>query len=195
VQRLKQRVLKISTSNDRPTPSDDSKPSAIGQQVEGDLSERDAQFLNFYQHYRFLDQLTFYGARQAEFEKAQTQATNFHSVLMALAGIVSVVGSANLFNTTVSTICGILAVAFPVLATAFTTYANLYAFERTAKLYRDAAEGLRYVDAYFTPGASPHATLEGYIGRVEGIFTAEQKQWGQLVSEIEGANPPEVPPN
>ncbi len=195
VHRLRQRVLQISTSNDRPTPSDDGKLSVAEQQAENQLSERNRQFWDFYQKYRFLDQLTFYEGRQTEFEKAQTQATNFHSSLMALAGIVSVVGTSHLFNDTVSTVCAILAVTFPVLATAFTTYANLFAFERTAKLYRDAAEGLRYIDVYFSPGASPRATLEGYVERVEAIFTAEQKQWGQLVSEIEGATPPEAVPN
>ena len=92
VQHLRQRVLKIRTSNDRPTPSDGGKSAAAEQQAKS-MSERDRQFWNFYQQYRFIDQLNFYEGRQAEFEKAQTQATNFHSVLMALAGIVSVVGT------------------------------------------------------------------------------------------------------
>ena len=107
---------------------------------------------------------------------------------MALAGIVSVIGTAASLKRCVFD-CSLLflAVAFPVLAAAVTTYANLYAFERIGKLYGDAAEGLRFVDAYFAPGVSVGATLGSYVERIEAIFTSEQKQWGQLVSEIEGA--------
>lgn len=190
-QELRRRVQKIRTSNDRPTPSEDSDLTQAEQQAQSQMSEREKYVWDFYQKYRFIDQLNFYEGRREEFEKAQTQATNFHSGLMALASIVSVVGTSDLFKDgTFSTICAILAVAFPVLATAFTTYANLYAFERIAKLYGDAAEGLRYIDVNFAPGTSLHATLDGYVERVESIFTAEQKQWGQLVSEIEGTSPP-----
>jgi hypothetical protein len=195
-QHLRQRVLRIKTSNDRPTPSDESDLTDADQQAKSEMDKRDEQFWAFYQRYRFIDQLNFYEGRREEFEKAQTQATNFHSGLMALASIVSVVGTANLVkNDGFSIVCAILAVGFPGLATAFTTYANLYAFERTAKLYGDAAEGLRFVDVYFAPGTSPQATLDGFVKKVEAIFTAEQKQWGQLVSEIEGASPPGGAPN
>jgi hypothetical protein len=193
---LQKRVQRIRTSNDRLTQSHDAKSSEAEQQAQSGMSEREQQFWNFYQQYRFVDQLAFYEGRKEEFEKAQTQATNFHSTLMALAGIVSVVGTSDLFkDSAFSTFCAILAVAFPVLATAFTTYANLHAFERIAKLYGDAAEGLRYVDVNFAPGVSPHTTLADYVERVESIFTSEHKQWGQLVSEIEGASPPGAAPN
>ena len=194
VQHLKQRVLRVETSNDRLTPSDNGALSDAEQQAKNAMSEEDQQFWTFYHDHRFLDQLNFYQDRQKEFEKAQTQATNFHSVLMALAGIVSVIGTAHLLNDAFSTFFAILAVAFPVLAAAVTTYANLYAFERIGKLYGDAAEGLRFVDAYFAPGVSVGATLGSYVERIEAIFTSEQKQWGQLVSEIEGASPPDAPP-
>jgi hypothetical protein len=193
-QQLRRRVLRISTSNDhRPTPPEDNNLIEAEQQAQSQMSEREKHVWDFYQRYRFNDQLKFYKDRKEEFEKAQTQATNIHSGLMALASIVSVVGTSELFkDSTFSTLCAVLAVAFPVLATAFTTYANLYAFERIAKLYGDAADGLQYVDINFAPGTSLHATLDG---RVEAIFTAEQKQWGQLVSEIEGAASPEAAPN
>ena len=183
VQHLKQRVLRVETSNDRLTPSDNGALSDAEQQAKNAMSEETA-VLDLLPRSSFSDQLNFYQDRQKEFEKAQTQATNFHSVLMALAGIVSVIETAHLLNDAFSTFFAILAVAFPVLAAAVTTYANLYAFERIGKLYGDAAEGLRFVDAYFAPGVSVGATLGSYVERIEAIFTSEQKQWGQLVSEI-----------
>lgn len=193
VQHLRQRVFKIKTSNERQaSPFNLKEPDDTEQQALSSLSESEQQFWKFYQQHRFTNQLEFYEARQAEFGKAQNQATNLHSLLMALAGVVSVIGSANVLPP--PALWSILAVVFPVLATALSTYDSLYAFERVAKLYEDAAKALRYVDLYHSLGTGPSGSINDFAERVEDILSAEQKQWGQLTSEIKGATPPGTNP-
>lgn len=186
---LQQRVVAITTSNDRQKSTFISvEPPDEAQEGISSLSEQEQPFWALYQRYRHQHQLDFYRSRQEEFDKAQSQATILTIALMTLAAVVSLLGSANLFNF--STGWGVLAVIFPVLATALSTYESVYAFERQAKLYNDAAIAMRYVQAFLSPQANASVSLREYVEQVETILAAEQGQWGQLVSQINVATAP-----
>jgi len=144
----------------------------------------------YYQH-RYENQLTFYEGRTKEFKKAQSQATILTIILMATASVVSIFGSADLLQF--STGWAVLAVFFPVLATALATYQSVYAFERQAKLYEDAAGVLTSVRMPPTPEGSPDAPIQDYVEQIEYVFKMEQGQWGQLVGQIAGAIAPGNP--
>jgi hypothetical protein len=87
-------------------------------------------------------------------------------------------------------------VAFPSCSTALAAYNGLYAFERQAKLYGDAANALLRAradspevklpmeDAAFADAVSAH------VQQVEQILSGEQAQWGQLIGEIKPISPP-----
>jgi hypothetical protein len=158
------------------------------------MSQREQLFWDLYHEQRHMNQLDWYQSRVEEFEKAQYQATILTIVLMTLAGVVSILGSVDLAGFAAG--WGVLAVVFPVLATALSTYVSVFAFERQAKLYQDAIEGLNYVEVLQAnarvnlPEAYYGAALKGYVGQVEDIFAREQGQWGQLISEIKGATLP-----
>ena len=91
-----------------------------------------------------------------------------------------------------------LAVIFPGLSTALSAYDGLYAFERQAKLYRDAANAVHRARAD-APDLKQGLTetdyrraLSAYVYEVESIFRQEQGQWGQLINEIKPAEPPKA---
>ncbi len=190
-QHLQRRVVEI-------TSSDDSQKSSLisielfasSEREAGELSEQERLFCDLYQKYRHEDQLDFYTKRQKEFETAESQASLLNIALMTLAAIVSLLASANLLD--LSTWWAALAVIFPVLATALSTYQSVYAFDHQAKLYKDAVVALRYVKAYQAPIVNEGVSLEDYVERVESIFKAEQGQWGQLISQIKGASAPGI---
>ncbi len=183
-QHLRQRVVEITTSNDL------KKLSMVGatsshpsQQGSSNLSEQEQLFWELYQKHRHHNQRKYYSDRRDEYEKAQGNANILNIALMTLAAIVSLLGSANLFNF--STGWALFAIIFPLLATALSAYESVYAFERQAKLFNDAATALRYVEAFQSPQANDTVSLKDYVKQVESILTSEQGQWGQLISQID----------
>lgn len=189
-QHLRQRVYEITrpTNDPQQPPFLNRTVADIDQQAMPGMDEREQQFSKFYQKYRYEDQLKYYDSRVEEYQTAHTQATILTSVLMTLATVVSLFGSADLLS--LATAWAVLAVFFPALAAALSTYDSLFAFERVAKLFEDAVSALRHVEVYQSPGASPGASLHDFIDQVENIFTTEQGQWGQLTSQIKVATAP-----
>lgn len=185
-ERLRKRLVAIKISNENQQMSlAEQENGHLSQPKDGDKQDRLEHFWRLYHRYRYVDQLHFYQARQEEFEQAQVQATLFTIAFMTAATIVSLLGSANLFGF--STGWSILAVLFPILATALATYVNLYAFERQAELYKDAGLALETIGMPSVPETTAEAMLPDYVARIEHIFMAEQGQWGQLVSQIKTA--------
>ena len=162
------------------------------------MTEHDEQFLALYQQYRFEDQRGWYERRRAEFEAAHGQVIALTELLMVLAGAASALAVADVGG--LKTLWAVLAVVFPALFTALSAYNGLYAFERQAKLYRDAANMMLHARAD-APDLKPGITeadyrqaLSVYVNKVEGILRREQGQWGQLTSEIEPIEPPVAEP-
>jgi ABC-type transport system involved in cytochrome bd biosynthesis fused ATPase/permease subunit len=162
------------------------------------MSERNEQFLALYQQYRFEDQRGWYERRRAEFEAAYGQVITLTGLLMVLAGTAGTLAAADVGGS--KTLWAVLAVVFPVLSTALSAYNGLYAFERQAKLYRDAANMMHRAQADapdLTQGiteAGYRRALSVYVNKVEGILRKEQGQWGQLISEIEPIEPSAAEP-
>jgi ABC-type transport system involved in cytochrome bd biosynthesis fused ATPase/permease subunit len=162
------------------------------------MSERNEQFLALYQQYRFEDQRGWYERRRAEFEAAYSQVINLTGLLMVLTGTAAALAAADVGG--LKNLWAVLAVVFPVLSTALSAYNGLYAFERQAKLYRDAANMMLRARAD-APDLKPEITeagyrhaLSAYVNKVEGILRTEQGQWGQLISEIEPFEPSAAEP-
>jgi fatty acid desaturase len=158
------------------------------------MTERDQQFLALYQKHRFQDQRAFYDSRRREFEAARDQVLWLTTVFMVLTAAAAALASANLGGLTV--LWSILAVAFPALSTALSAYNALYAFERQAKIYGDAANALLRARAD-SPDLKPamddsafHQALGAHVEQVEQILGNEQAQWGQLIGEIKPVEPP-----
>ena len=160
------------------------------------MTERDQQFFTLYQRYRFQDQRAFYDGRRREFETARDEGLWLTTVFMVLTAAVAALASANLGG--LRSLWSILAVAFPAVSTALSAYNALYAFERQAKIYGDAANALLRARAD-SPDLKPpmddsafEQALVAHVEQVEQILGNEQAQWGQLIGEI---NPVEPPPS
>ena len=152
------------------------------------MTERDQQFLALYRKHRFEDQRAFYDSRRREFETARDQVLWLTAVFMVLTAAVAALASANVGG--LKSLWSILAVAFPALSTTLSAYNALYAFERQAKIYGDAANALLRARAD-SPDLKPlmddaafQEALGAHVEQVEQILRNEQSQWGQLIGEI-----------
>jgi hypothetical protein len=154
------------------------------------MNSLDETFLELYHKHRYTDQQQFYKQRAEEFDVAHSQAVTVTGVLLVLTAAAA--AAAGVSDGALKVACGILAVVFPVLSTAFTAYLRLYSFDGQAKLYHDAQKALMQARA-LQPGlgdADYPAALQAYVRQVEDVLRREQGQWGQLVSEIKPAQPP-----
>src|SRR5215210_4906563 len=160
------------------------------------MTERDQKFFDLYRKYRFEDQRAFYESRRTEFEAARDEAAWLASVLMIFTSAAAALASANVGD--LKALWSILAIAFPALATALAAYNGLYAFERHAKLYGDAANALFRARAD-GPDLKPpmddaafHEALSAHVEQVETILRGEQAQWGQMIGEIKPVAAPKT---
>jgi len=157
------------------------------------MTDRDQQFLALYQQFRFNEQQQFYQSRVTEFQMAHGQDITLSAVLMFFASTAAALAAV---ESEWASLWVLLAIVFPILSTAVSAYNELYAFERLAKLYQDAANALLYARAdapdlqQGLPDAQHHRLLSAYVEQVESIFRREQSQWGQLRNEVKIAELP-----
>jgi ABC-type transport system involved in cytochrome bd biosynthesis fused ATPase/permease subunit len=148
------------------------------------VSDRDEQFLQLYRDGRVGDQLAYYDARVAEYESAHSQVVTISATFAALAAFAGVLAAADVAGQ--RPLWAALAVAFPALATAFTAYDALYAFQHQARLFQDAAQLLDRTRAAEpdTAQAADQQARSQYVSAVENILVTESGHWGQLISDL-----------
>ncbi len=158
------------------------------------MSQRDQQFLQLYHTYRHEEQIDYYEKREKEFEEAQNEFVNISTVLMIVAAMMSILSSID--SSDFKIWWAVLAVVFPTLSAALSTYNNLYAFERQAKIYQDAVHRLWKSRRKFRviqrlkQESEYHQAMVDYVNEVEKVFLEERGQWGLLVDDIKPIEPP-----
>ena len=145
------------------------------------MMDRQKQFIEFYQRHRVEDQLNYYHSRRKEFEAAQLQTSWLAGVVMILASGFAFLSASSIGP--VPTLWRVLAAALPAVSAAVASFQRLFAFERLAKLYQDAATALRTIEG--APTDDSEANLQAYVTKVERIFAREQGQWGQLTADLQ----------
>jgi ABC-type transport system involved in cytochrome bd biosynthesis fused ATPase/permease subunit len=163
------------------------------------MTDRAQRYLEFYKKQRLEDQWTFYEDRRKEFEAARDEVVNLTVLFMVLTAVAAALAAANIGGF--HALWSILAVVFPALSTGLSAYNGLYAFERQAKLYGDAANALFRATAD-SPDLKPAmeatafaAAVSAHVQQVEQILSGEQAQWGQLIGEIKPVEPPPAKSN
>jgi hypothetical protein len=148
------------------------------------VSERARQFVEVYRAARVENQRDYYARRAKESEAAHRQLLLVSSLVFGVAGGVGLLSGLDIPGKLV---WAILAAILPAITTALAAYQGLYAFERIAKLYGDAARNLRLVETpnLSDPAEAP-AAVAAYVTQVEAIFKRERGQWGQLATEEAG---------
>jgi hypothetical protein len=141
------------------------------------VSAREEQFAAICGRARVDDQRAYYEARSQAFERAHRQLLLVSAVVFGLAAATGLLAGLDVPGKVVF---AIVAAVLPSISTALAAYEGLYAFQRVAKLYRDAARNLRRVDP---PAAFEAPAVGEYVAKVEHVFTSERGQWGQLAVE------------
>jgi len=158
------------------------------------MTERAQEYLTLYRKHRFEHQRAFYESRQKEFEAARDEVIWLTAVFMVLTAGAAALAAANIGG--LHAFWSILAVAFPSCSTALAAYNGLYAFERQAKLYGDAANALLRARADSPDLKLPMEevtfadAVSQHVQQIEQILGGEQAQWGQLIGEIKPVSPP-----
>jgi hypothetical protein len=150
---------------------------------------RERELIDFYERYRVRDQLNYYEARRSESEVAQLQGTWLAGVIMLSASAFALLGASAVGP--LPALWRILAAALPALSAMVVAFQRLYAFERLASLYGDAARALSTV-AQRPDGAAGgelEPTIQAHVARVERILSQEQGQWGQLTADLQVHEP------
>lgn len=152
------------------------------------MSQRNRDLLKFYAACRIEDQMDFYTKRSRQFDRATSQGLAVSAVLLGFStAAAALAGTATGWATDWSAIATIL----PAISTALAGYLALYAFDQQSKIYGDALKALRVIaqaapDPDTAPaGQTPERNIAEYVERIEGIFSQEQGQWGQLTSQIQ----------
>ncbi len=157
------------------------------------------QFLALYRKHRFEHQRSFYESRQKEFEAARDEVIWLTAAFFILTTAAAAFAAADIWG--LHTLWLILAVAFPAVSTALSAYNGLYAFDRQAKVYGDAANALLRARAD-SPDLKPVMedsafadAVGAHVQQIERILSGEQAQWGQLIGEIKPISPPSAKPD
>lgn len=143
-----------------------------------------ARLLDLYRRCRVADQLKYYEDRGSEFDTAVSQLGILSAIVLALGSTAAALAGAAVAGARV---WAVLAAVFPAIATTLAAFGSLYAYERQAKIYADAAKALRRLDRASPDLAAeqdPVAAVREFITTAEDVLRREQGQWGQLVSEL-----------
>jgi hypothetical protein len=145
------------------------------------MTERNRQFLAFYQEQRIDDQLRFYSGRSAEFDRATGQVLALSAMLLGFATAASALAGTHIRGTAV---WSALAVILPAACTALAAYNALYAFEQQAQIYNDARRAVMAASRPKPSADASPADIAEMVQRVEAAFRQEGSQWGQLATEL-----------
>ncbi len=188
LQTLKHRVNEI--TGQKQQQSNEGGRKIYADVVPVQMVNRDKQFLELYNQYRYGSQLGYYDGRREEFEGAQYEFVLSSATLMGLAAVMSVLASLDLGG--LKLLWAVLAVIFPTLSAALSTYTTLYAFERQAKIYRDAFVRLESAEHKLQATLESRSRQEmvDFVDEVERVFLEERGQWGLLADNIKLPEPP-----
>jgi hypothetical protein len=151
-------------------------------------SSREALALALYREARVDDQLRYYGAAAAEYERANAQSVAVAAVLLS---VTTLAGTLAGLDITGKLGWAVVAAVVPAVSTALAAYEALFGFERIGKLYTDAVQSLRRLELPDLAAAADDADAAGkvaeYAVAVETVLRNEQSQWGQLTAKLDVA--------
>jgi hypothetical protein len=153
------------------------------------VSDRAQQFIEVYRVARIKDQGDYYARSAGRFQTAYRQLLLTSAVVFGLSAAIGLIAGLDIPGKLV---WAILAAVLPAVTTVLSAYEGLYAFERIAKLYRDAARNLRRVEPpRLSDAVDEQVVIAQYVDEVEQVFTNERGQWGQLAVEAPPAQRPD----
>jgi SMODS and SLOG-associating 2TM effector domain 1 len=150
------------------------------------VNERSRQVLALYREARVKDQLDYYAAASAEYERASSQSLAVAAVLLS---VTTLAGALAGLDITGKIGWAIAAAVLPALSTVLAAYEALFGFDRVGKLFTDAIRSLHGLEPPDVTSAADDAVdsaeIAKYAAAVEAVLRTEQSQWGQLTAKLE----------
>lgn len=161
------------------------------------MSERDREFLHYYDLFRVDDQAGFYRKREAEHGRSNERAIILTGLLMFLASVASGVVLAEWRWLGPPVLWVVLATLVPAVSAAVASTRTLYEHERNHERYDNTLLDLQFLQAHQAPSpnlpeAEFHAALAAYVNEVEGLLSREHRQWVRIMEQVELREAPEA---
>jgi len=156
------------------TPSTPSTPSPSS-----NGAARRAQALAAYRLNRVQEQIAYYEARSAQYERARRSAVNLAAGLLVLAALFGALATADADRRSM---WAFIAAVVAALATAITSYEAAFGFERLSREYGGTRAALEMAEvraprAGALAGDDGDALLSRHVAEVEGLLLAEVDRW------------------
>jgi hypothetical protein len=144
----------------------------------GDASRR-AQVLAAYRISRIEEQIAYYEARAAQYERARRTAVNLAAGLLVLAALFGALATADADRRSM---WAFLAAVVAAAATAIASYEAAFGFERLSREYGSTRAALEMAEVRAPRGATiasddGDALVMRHISEVEGLLLSEVDRW------------------
>jgi hypothetical protein len=147
------------------------------------MSSREEQFLEVYRLARVEDQRGYHEHAAARGEAAYRHLLLITAIVFGVSGAVALLAGLDISGKLV---WAVLAAVLPATTTVLSAYNGVYAFERVAKLSRDAARNLRdRVQPPRVAHGEAQSAVSRYVLDFERILEKERGRWGQLAMQTQ----------
>jgi hypothetical protein len=160
------------------------------------MSDRDHQFLDYYEGQRVEDQLAYYRSAERRYGRRADLLVALTSLLMFVAAACSAVVGFGSDTMPGRAIWVIAAALVPALSAAVAATRNLFEDERNRQRYDATRIDLQLLSASGAPTVSLppdefRARLVEYVQQVEELLSREHRQWVETMAAVPDAQPPQ----
>ena len=162
------------------------------------MSDRNRQFLDYYEKNRVGDQESYYRAQSEYNNRRNDLAVVVTGLLMFVATVSSGIVLAEWSFLGDPIYWSISATVAPALSGAVAATRNLFEYERNHERYFNTLLDLEMMRAELAPSrrVSDHelrAQLAEYVSKVEELLSLEHRQWVQMMEQTRLVEPPQPP--
>lgn len=154
------------------------------------MSDRDREFLRYYNHYRVQDQVRYYGNRSGWHERRAHWLIAAAGAAMFGASVASLAGAQGWFGLTA--LWKAVSTVIPAVSGAIVAFRALYEFDRNHTRFLNTSYDLRRADVELRPGENLsgeelRAATVRYVAEIENLLSRENRQWHKLMSPADQA--------
>jgi hypothetical protein len=160
------------------------------------MSDRNREFLSYYEAERVEDQLDYYRRKAAWHGRRNDRMIVLMGLLMFVASVSAAVILAGWTWLGPVAVWMIAAAMAPALSSAVGATRTLYEHERNRERFQNTRRDLEYLHAFSAPssrlaGDEFRMALTGYVTAVEELLSNEHQQWVSSRGQVQLSEPPE----
>ena len=159
------------------------------------MASRDRDFLAYYERERVEDQLGYFRRVASLYRRRDDRLIILSGLLMFAAAASAAIVAAG----SELVILKMTAALVPGLSAAVAATRSLYDLQRSHERYQSTFLDLEYLRAFKAPSVTlPDAqfrtALAEYVGEVEALLSRENRQWVEMMDQVQLAQAPESTP-